>query len=185
MAFQGYLDTIQTKTGITTEELLEVAASKGFGADAKPADVIAWMDADYGLGRGHAMAIVKLLRDTQGPKVTAAEKVDAVFSGPKARWRPTFDALVERLRSEGLVITLQSTDSYVSLLKGKGKIGIVAPVTDRLDIGIKLKSMEPTARFEAAGNWNSMVTHRVRVSDPAEVDEEVVDWLKAAYAAAP
>jgi hypothetical protein len=185
MSFQGYLDTIQSKTGISTEELLEVAASKGFDADAKPADVIAWADADYGLGRGHAMAIVKLLRDTQGPKLSAADKVDAVFSGPRVHWRPVFEALVDRLRSQGLVITLQSTESYVSLLKGKGKIGIVAPVTDRLDIGIKLKDMEPTARFEEAGAWNTMVTHRVRISDPAEVDEEVIDWLKAAYAAAP
>ena len=26
-----------------------------------------------------------------------------------------------------------------------------------------------------------MVTHRVRIADPAELDDEVFDWLKAAY----
>ena len=59
------------------------------------------------------------------------------------------------------------TGSYISLLRGAKKFGIIQiSAADRIDIGIKLKSAAPTGRFEAAGSWNNMVTHRVRISDP-------------------
>jgi hypothetical protein len=29
-----------------------------------------------------------------------------------------------------------------------------------------------------------MVTHRLRVTDPAQIDDETLDWLKRAYDAA-
>ena len=51
-------------------------------------------------------------------------------------------------------------------------------------MGIKLKGAKPTGRFEAAGAWNSMVTHRMRINDPAQIDAEVLAWLKQAYQAA-
>ena len=77
------------------------------------------------------------------------------------------------------------TNTYISLLRGSDKFGIVQPsAAERLDIGIKLKGVAPTERFEAAGSWNNMVTHRVRISDPEEMDAEVRAWLKQAYDAA-
>jgi hypothetical protein len=32
-----------------------------------------------------------------------------------------------------------------------------------------------------AGNWNLMVTHRVQLFDGAEVDEQLIGWLREAY----
>jgi len=29
-----------------------------------------------------------------------------------------------------------------------------------------------------------MVTHRVRITDPAQIDDDVLDWLRRAYDAA-
>jgi hypothetical protein len=55
---------------------------------------------------------------------------------------------------------------------------------DHLDIGIKLKGMATTDRFQAAGNWNAMVTHRVSIRDPELIDDEVITWLKKAFEAA-
>ena len=47
-----------------------------------------------------------------------------------------------------------------------------------------VKGIAATDRLELAGSWNSMVTHRVRISDPIQVDDEVLAWLKQAYQAA-
>ena len=52
---------------------------------------------------------------------------------------------------------------------------------ERLDISIKLKGVAPTERFQAAGRWNNMVTQRVRITDPKQIDKEVLAWLKQAY----
>jgi hypothetical protein len=34
---------------------------------------------------------------------------------------------------------------------------------------------------KASGSFNSMVSHRVRIEKPGEVDQELVGWLKQAY----
>ena len=84
----------------------------------------------------------------------------------------------------GADVTVSSTNTYISLLRGGKKFGIVQISTERLDIGIKLKGVKPTDRLEAAGKWNAMVTHRVRITDPKQIDKEVIAWLKQAYEAA-
>lgn len=64
MSFQAYLDTIEKKTGLTPRELLDRARDLGFeGADVRAGDVVAWLAQDYGLGRGHAMALVHVMKN--------------------------------------------------------------------------------------------------------------------------
>lgn len=36
-------------------------------------------------------------------------------------------------------------------------------------------------RLEPAGSWNSIVTHRVKISAAKEIDADVLEWLKRAY----
>lgn len=67
MSFQAYLDTVEDRTGLTPRQLLEIAREKGFDApQARAADVVAWFKEDYGLGRGHAMAMWHVIRNGLG-----------------------------------------------------------------------------------------------------------------------
>jgi hypothetical protein len=69
MSFQAYLDTIEDKTGKTPRELVGLAAERGFaGGAVKAGPVVDWLKADYGLGRGHAMALVHVIKN--GPKIS-------------------------------------------------------------------------------------------------------------------
>jgi hypothetical protein len=63
MSYQAYLDAIEEKTGLTPQELLDAAAAKGFTATSKAGDVVAWLAEDYGVGRGHAMALFGVLKN--------------------------------------------------------------------------------------------------------------------------
>jgi hypothetical protein len=64
MTFQAYLDNIQKQTGIAPDEWMKLAAKKGFAKPGiKATQITDWLKAEYGLGHGHAMAIVKLLKD--------------------------------------------------------------------------------------------------------------------------
>ena len=63
MTFQAYLDSIEKQTGVTPEQWVSLFKAKGFAAASKATPVTDWLKADYKLGHGHAMAIVKLLRD--------------------------------------------------------------------------------------------------------------------------
>lgn len=64
MSFQAYLATIEDKTGLTPRQLLTVAHDRGLDEPPISATaVIDWLKDDYGLGRGHAMAIVYVLKN--------------------------------------------------------------------------------------------------------------------------
>lgn len=68
MSFQAYLDALETKTGKTPRELLAEAAVRGFDARTKAGVVAEWLSAEYGVGRGHAMAFFHVLKN--GPTIS-------------------------------------------------------------------------------------------------------------------
>jgi hypothetical protein len=75
MSFQAYLDNIERKTGKGPEDFKQLAARKGYlredgklRREVKAGEVVAWLKKDFGLGEGHSMAIVALLRGKQGDK---------------------------------------------------------------------------------------------------------------------
>lgn len=68
MSFQAYLDAVETKTGLTPRELVERAHEQGFGPGTKATPIVEWLAADYGLGRGHAMAMVHVI--TKGDRIS-------------------------------------------------------------------------------------------------------------------
>ena len=185
MTFQAYLDTIKAKTGKTPEDFRSLAEEKGLLADGvKAGPIVAWLKAEFGLGQGHAMAIVQTLQDSTQPKASATDRLAQRFTGAKAKWRQPFDDLIAQVKAFGPSVTIAPTDSYISLLRKGRKFAIVQVTADRLDLGVKLKGVEPTDRMESAVGWNSMVTHRLRVTDPAQLDDEALAWLRQAYDAA-
>lgn len=68
MSFQAYLDNVQAKTGKSPDDLKRLADEKGLSVDGKlkpttkAGEVVAWLQAEYELGHGHAMAIYALLK---------------------------------------------------------------------------------------------------------------------------
>jgi len=69
MSFQAYLDNIETKTGLTPRQFIDLAAEKGFGPGAKATPILEWLRADYDLSRGYGMALVHVI--TKGPQISA------------------------------------------------------------------------------------------------------------------
>jgi hypothetical protein len=182
MSFQAYLDTIRTQTGKTPEDFKKLAAAKGLlGPEVRAGEILAWLKQDFGLGHGHGMAIVAVLRRDASPPRSQADRLGDHFSGPRSRWRAPYDELLRRLKSGGAEVAVAPTGSYVSLLKGKKKFAILATTGERLDVGLKLKGVKPSGRLASAGSWNAMFTHRVQVHDPAQVDAQLLAWLREAY----
>jgi len=182
MSFQAYIDTIKAKTGKTPEDFLALAQAKGLlQKDVKTGQIIAWLHDDFDLGRGHAMALVQTFQTATQPAQTKDERIDRLFSGDHARWRAPYDELLAQVSAFGPGIAQAPTDTYISLLRRGKKFAIVQITAARLDVGIKLKGAEPTDRLEPAGSWNAMVTHRVRIADPTQLDAQLLSWLKQAF----
>lgn len=185
MSFQAYLDSIKKQTGKDPDDFRALASEKGLtGANLKAAPVVAWLKEDFGLGHGHAMAIYAVLKNDASPRGSQTDQLDALFAGGKAKWRPAFETLLQTARSFGDDVAPDPAGSYASLLRNGKKFAIVQPAVGHLDIGIKRKNAVPTDRFALAGDWNRMVTHRVRISETGDLDAEILDWLRAAYESA-
>lgn len=63
MSFQAYLDNIEAKTGKTPQHFIELAQAKGFTAESKAGEIVAWLKQDFGLGHGHAMAMYHVIKN--------------------------------------------------------------------------------------------------------------------------
>lgn len=68
MSFGGYLDTIEVKTGKSAADLRALGSERGW-SDAKglapgvnPMSIVNVLKEELGLGHGHAMAVVALLK---------------------------------------------------------------------------------------------------------------------------
>jgi len=181
MSFQAYLDNIQTKTGKTPADFKTMAAEKGL---ATTAEILDWLKKDFGLGHGHAMAIVHLIVHEENLKASPEDKTAQLFAGNKGKWREGWDKIAEQIKRFGPDVSTSSGQTYINLLRNGKKFAIVQPSSvERMDIGIKLKGTDAAGRLEAAGTWNAMVTHRVKVTVPEQIDAEIFEWLKKAYTA--
>ena len=182
MTYQAYLNNIQAKTGKSPEDFKALAARKGYlRPDVKAGEIVSWLKQDFGLGQGHAMAIVLLLKQASAPRLTRAQAVDRHFAGQRSRWRAPYDRLVQGISKFGPDVSVGPNQTYINLLRGNRKFGILQVTANRMDVGIKRKGVPPQGRFQKAGTWNSMMTHRVRIADPKKLDSELLSWLRQAY----
>jgi hypothetical protein len=60
MTFEAYIRNIEAKTGKTPRELHSLARAAGvLHQSAKAMEIVAWLKATFGLGHGHAMAVLE------------------------------------------------------------------------------------------------------------------------------
>lgn len=70
MSFQAYLDNVELKTGLTPRQFIALAQEHGFDQPGtKAGAIVEWLKEEYGLGRGHAMALVHVIKN--GPKISS------------------------------------------------------------------------------------------------------------------
>jgi hypothetical protein len=182
MSFQAYLDNVKAKTGKTPEDFAKLASQKGL---AKHGDIVKWLKSEFLLGHGHATAVAAVVTRKDVPKASADEKISMLFGGSKQNWRQPCESVVAKIKEFGSDADVGVGGTYISLLRTGKKFAILQPSSsDRLDIGIKLRGASADERFEAAGSWNTALTHRVRIQEPTQIDREVFSWLRRAYDAA-
>ena len=170
---------MQDKTGKILEQWLAVVATSG--ADRHGA-IVKLLKSEHGMTHGFANLVAhKALKSDAGS--ASGDLVAAQYSGDKAALKPIYDALLTAAETCGDV-EVSPKKAYVSL-RGSKQFAIIQPSTKaRVDLGLNLKGVEPTARLEASGSFNAMVSHRVRLGAAADVDGEVKAWLQAAWRAA-
>ena len=180
-AVQSQIANLEAKTGKSFAEWLSIARSSGF---AKHGEIVKFLKEKHGIGHGYAnLVAMRSLEGDAPPPAASADPADDLYTGAKAGLRPIHEALMTALHGFGGDLEEAPKKGYLSLRRKK-QIGLIQPAAGRVDLGLILKGVEPSGRLEAAGSWNGMMTHRVRLAAPAEVDAEVTGWLRQAFDAA-
>jgi hypothetical protein len=174
------IDNMPDKTGKPLDEWLAICGRSGL---AKHGEIVQHLKAEYGMTHGFANLVAHKFREA-GSGGAPSDPVAAQYSGAKAGLRPIYDALIDAVQGFGGDLEVSPKKAYVSLRRKK-QFALIQPSTrTRVDVGINLKGTAPTERLEAAGSFNAMVSHRVRLGEPTDVDPELVAWLERAYQAA-
>jgi len=177
---QSMLGNLEAKTGNTLEHWLVVVKKSGID---KHGAIVKMLKSDHGMTHGYANLVAHEALHAAVSGGGERDLVEAQYSG-KETLRPIYDRIVARVQKFGADAEMAPKKSYVSLRRAK-QFGLVQPSTKtRVDVGINLRGIEPSGRLEAAGSFNAMVSHRVRVETPAEVDDELIGWLRDAHDAA-
>jgi len=94
---------------------------------------------------------------------------------------PIYEALIEFVNTLGTEVTITPKKTSVSIIR-KRQFVLIKPATKtRIDLGFKLKDKPITTRLENSGPFGTMCTHRVRLSEISEIDNELKSWIKEAY----
>jgi hypothetical protein len=169
---------LKENTGKTLEQWVRIAAGSKI---AKHGELVKHLKGEHGLGHGYANLVAQKALNPELDAVSGDDLVGAQYAGPKAAMRPVYDAIIAAVERFGKDVEVSPKQTYVSLRRSK-QFALVQPSTaTRVDVGINLKGVAPTARLEAAGSFNAMVSHRVRVCAASDVDAQLKAWLKDAY----
>ncbi len=171
---------LKTNTGKTLEQWTTLVKKSG---KAKHGEVVSWLKSKHGITHGYANLIAHSAFKSNATAQTAAgaDLVSEMFAGDKAAIRPIFDSIVKSVRGFGGDIEEAPKKGYLSLRRSTQFATLHPSTKTRFDVGLKLKGVEPAGRLEAAGSWNGMVTHRVRVANASDVDSELLGWIRKAY----
>jgi len=173
------VDTGLTKnTGRGLDAWVETARASGIG---KHKALVDHLKANEGLTHGYANSVALRTFGTDASAIGDDALMAAMFAGPKAALKPIHDKLAAFLKALGGDVEFAPKKGYVSVRRAR-QFAILQPSTkDRFDLGINLKGEPPAGRLEASGSFNAMVSHRVRLADPADADRQVEAWLRTAY----
>ncbi len=142
--------------------------------------IIDYLKSEHGFTYGFANFVALKARKADAASISDTDLVKNQYTG-KENLKPIYEKLLSKLEVLGNDVTKAAKKDSVSIVRKK-QFALIKPATKtRIDLGLKLKGKPTTDRLENSGPFGSMCTHRVRLTDLADIDNELVSWLQEAY----
>ena len=180
-AVKTQLANIEKRTGKSLAELGAVAASSGL---TKHGELRDYFKRELALGYGDANALAHhvLSQGSASPEASGPDGDDVlagIYVGPKVALRPIHDALIQAIDGFG-PYKVAPKKGYVSLRRKK-QFATIGPATNtRVELGLNMKGVPATDRLLELPP-GGMCNYKVKLTNPEEVDEDVIAWVRQAY----
>jgi len=173
-ALQTMINNMPEKTGKSLEEWIKILIKEDF---SKHSQAVSFLKQEHSVTHGFANTIVSLSKDKGD---SSEDLVAAQYTG-KESLRPIFEQLIKSVKKFGSDVVIAPKKTSVSLIRKK-QFALIKPATkSRIDLGLKFKDRALTDRLENSGPFGTMCTHRVRIENITDIDEELIGWLTDAY----
>jgi len=181
-ALETQLANIEKRSGKSLKELSAIITSSGLSKHGEIRDML---KQKLGLGHGDANALVHVVLKSDGQSAAKAQGLstgdvlDGLYTGAKAELRPIHDKLMTQINRFG-AFEIAPKKTYVSLRRKK-QFAMIGPATNtRVEVGLNMKGVKAKGRLEELPP-GGMCSHKVRVTAPAEVDAELIGWIRQAF----
>jgi len=171
---------LRERTGHTLDEWVAMVDAAGLDPLDQTA-VRRWLKAEHGVPQNSQWAIADAAARAAGwERPTVEGYVDSQYVGAKAALRPIYDRVAEALLALGDDVTVEGRSTYTPFVRAR-QFAAVAPSTrTRVDLGLRFTDPPASARLLTTSPVGQC-THRVALTDAADVDDEVRALLQAAY----
>jgi|ERR1700756_4679273 Domain of unknown function (DUF5655)/Domain of unknown function (DUF4287) len=186
---QKWVAELQEKTGRPLEEWIALLERQGPATEKDRRD---WLRCKHGLGTNSAWWIAARAEgkdaedDSPDKYLEAAERyVDQQYAGPKARLRPIFNELLKVAKALGEDVRACPCKTIVPLYREHVFAQIKPTTKSRVDLGLALakhKGKLSKLLIDTGGlQKKDRITHRIALESVTDINNEVRNWLKAAY----
>jgi hypothetical protein len=179
-ALATQLRNIEAKTG---QDLAALRAAIDGSGKARHGDVRTWLMETYGLGFGDANTLAHHASSSKGTAGPAdGDPLAEIYTGKKAHLRAIHEAVMAAIQPWG-DFELAPKKGYVAFRRKK-QFAMLGPKTaERAELGINLKDDVASERI-VAQKPGGMCQYAVALTQPGDVDAEVLAVLRRAYDAA-
>ncbi len=177
-AYATQIANIEKSTGKKLDEWIAIVNKTGL---EKHGELVNFLKDKHGFTHGNANMLVHYAKQSHA---AAAENSDDLITEQykgKENLKPWYEKIMKEINKFGKDVELSPKKAYVSLRRKK-QFAIIQPSTkERLDVGLNIKGVAPSGNVTAAGSWNSMCTHRIKVEDENMITKDLIDWIKQSY----
>ncbi|MBK8298253.1 MAG: DUF4287 domain-containing protein [Saprospiraceae bacterium] len=165
------------KTGKSLDHWIKIVKQSKI---EKHLEIINFLKAEHGLSYGFANFVALKAKITDAASIADTDLLSIQYKG-KEELKSIYEKLVAEIKKFGSDLTVTPKKDSVSIIRKK-QFAIIKPATKtRIDLGLKFKDKPTTSRLQDSGPFGSMCTHRVVLTTIAEVNSELLGWLKEAY----
>ena len=165
------------KTGKPLEHWIKIVQKSGI---EKHMEIIKFLKSEHGFTHGFANFVAFKTKKTDAGSIDDDVLLTNQYKG-KESLKPIYDKLLEIILPLGDDITKTPKKDSVSFIRKK-QFALIKPASKtRIDVGLKLKDKATSNRLENSGPFGAMCTHRVQLTEIAQVDAELFGWIKEAY----
>lgn len=184
---QKWIEELPQKTGRSLEEWIDLARKSGPPTEKERRE---WLKKEHKLGTNSASWIAERLEgkgtEEDSPDAylkTAAEWVEAQYSGRRAALRPLYEQLLKLGFSLGNDVKACPCKTMVPFYRNHVFAQIKPSTNTRIDLGFALGNMKTTKRLIDTGGYEKKdrITRRIEIKSKADIDDELKRWLKNAY----